>query len=194
MDNIFCENCNNLFDIKTHTNEQEVEVISTSTNVNVDYKELLQKVENDKPLTFDELKTIDIKELMNNEYYKKMAKKGDIKKKIIDMIDDMVNSDEKTNAYMVCQNCGFILPIKPGSRIITKTPEGVNAEYEYINETSYRNKVFINTTPRTKAFTCTNNKCPVYVKKLQPEAVFFRKNMGTYETIYVCVHCLTIKY
>lgn len=198
MDNIFCDNCNNLFNIKTHSNEQEdqetPEVLSTSANINIDYKIILQKVENETPLTIDELKSIDIKELMNNDYYKKLAKKGDIKKKIIDMIDDMVNSDEKTNAYMVCQNCGHTVPIKSGSCIITKTPEGVNAEYEYINETVYRNKVFMNTIPRTHAFTCTNNKCPVYVNKLQPEAVFFRKNVNTYDTIYVCAHCLTIKY
>jgi hypothetical protein len=193
LDNIFCGKCGNLFDIKTQSFEGIPEIVSTSTTANIDYKTILQKVESDKTLTQDELKTIDIKDLINNEYYKKLTKKGEIKKKIIDMIDDMINSDEKTTAFMVCQNCGYTEPIKQRSCILTKITEGSNNTYDYINETVFRNKTFMNTMPRTKDFICSNKTCSMQANKIQPEAIFIRRNKHTYETIYVCCHCLTIK-
>jgi hypothetical protein len=199
LDNIFCGKCGNLFNIKTQSFEEikqpenTPEVLSTSTSANIDYKIILQKVEAGTILTQEELKTIDIKDLINNDYYKKLTKKGDIKKKIIDMIDDMINSDEKTTAFMVCQNCGYTEPIKHQSCILTKTTESMYATYDYINETLYRNKTFMNTMPRTKDFICVNKSCPAIVSKIQPEAIFIRKNKHTYETIYVCCNCLTIK-
>jgi hypothetical protein len=131
--------------------------------------------------------------MVNNDYYKKMSKKGEIKKSIIDMIDDMGNSDDNTQAYMICKNCSFNKTIDPGFRILSKNPEGVTTIHDYVNEASYRNKVHIRTIPITRNFNCPNTECPVYKKMLPPEAIFFRKHANTHETVYVCKRCLSIK-
>jgi hypothetical protein len=206
---IFCEKCDNILDITRTMPIKNNEEIDTDTdtpknlssdeeeeeikNQNVDYETLLKKVEAGKKLSYDELSSINIKDLVKNDYYKKMAKKGEIKKNIIDMIDEMGNTDENVQAYLICKNCGFSKTIEAGLRILSKNPEGVISGHDYINEANYRNKVHIRTMPITRNFKCTNKDCPVYKEGLAPEAIFFRKNNTTHQIIYVCKHCLTIK-
>jgi len=193
---IFCDKCNNILDISRtrikSTTESESGPTSNSEK-EVDYESFLKKVEKGEKLSNDELSLIDTKEIFKNDYYKKMSKKGEIKKSIMDMIDDMGNSDENVQAYMVCNNCAFSKSIDPGFRVLTKQPEGVTATHDYVNEASYRNKVHIRTMPITRNFNCPNKDCPVYKNKLAPEAIFFRKNATSHEIIYVCKRCLTIK-
>lgn len=201
---IYCEKCDNILDI-SRTVVKDIDTLDTETPKNlsseqnsdndedVDYEKLLKKIEDGQKLTNQELRTIDIKEMVKNEYYKKMSKKGEIKKSIIDMIDDLGNADDNTQAFMVCKNCSFNKPIDPGFRVLTKNPEGVTATHDYVNEASYRNRVHIRTMPVTRNFNCPNKECPVYKNNIVPEAIFFRKNPNTYETIYVCKRCLTIK-
>lgn len=202
--NIFCEKCDNILDI-SRAIAKDVDTLDSETPRNlssdqnsdndeeVDYESMLKKIEAGQKLTNDELRSIDIKEMVKNEYYKKMAKKGEIKKSIIDMIDDLGNADDNTQAYMICKNCSFNKTIDPGFRVLSKNPEGVTATHDYVNEASYRNKVHVRTIPITRNFNCPNKECPVYKNKLAPEAIFFRKNANTHETIYVCKRCLTIK-
>ncbi|VBB18403.1 DNA-dependent RNA polymerase subunit Rpb9 [Yasminevirus sp. GU-2018] len=197
-DDIFCEKCGNILDISRAPLAGNDDSVDTPREVSdsddePDYEGILKKVENGEKLTDNELKSIDIKEMVKNEYYKKMTKKGEIKKQIQDMIEDMGNSDENTQAYMVCKNCLFTKPIKAHLRILTKNPEGVTATHDYINEANYRNRVHMGTMPRTRNFHCSNKECKVYTKKLPQEAIFFRKSADTYETIYVCTRCLTVK-
>ena len=150
-------------------------------------------MENGEIVFDEELKKIDIKDLVQDEYYKKMQKKGEVKKKIIDMIDDMGNSDTNKNAYMICKKCSFSKIIESGFRIVSKPPDGSVSYHDFINESFYRNKVHISTMPCTRNFNCPNKNCPVYTKKILPEAIFFRKKTDSYEIIYVCKRCLTIK-
>ena len=217
---IFCEKCDNILDIARSIDKKDNIAIDSATpeelssdtehsNVlsddhsehsdnskeddDVDYEGLLKKLEDGNKLSSDELKIIDIKNMVKNEYYKKMAKKGETKKLIIDMIEDMGNSDENTQAYMVCKNCSFNKSIDAGFKVLSKNPEGITSTNDYVNEASYRNKVHIRTMPITRNFNCPNKECPVYKNNLASEAIFFRKNANTYETIYVCKRCLTIK-
>ena len=200
--NIFCENCDNILDI-SRFNVKNGDILDSETPKNlssnqnsdedVNYESFLKKIEDGEKLSNDDLKSINIKEMVNNDYYKKMSKKGEIKKSIIDMIDDMGNSDDNTQAYMICKNCSFNKTIDPGFRILSKNPEGVTTIHDYVNEASYRNKVHIRTIPITRNFNCPNTECPVYKKMLPPEAIFFRKHANTHETVYVCKRCLSIK-
>jgi hypothetical protein len=200
--NIFCENCDNILDI-SRFNVKNGDTLDSETPKNlssnqnsdedVNYESFLKKIEDGEKLSNDDLKSINIKEMVNNDYYKKMSKKGEIKKSIIDMIDDMGNSDDNTQAYMICKNCSFNKTIDPGFRILSKNPEGVTTIHDYVNEASYRNKVHIRTIPITRNFNCPNTECPVYKKMLPPEAIFFRKHANTHETVYVCKRCLSIK-
>ena len=206
---IFCERCDNILDISrtpfaevhnedgnnTPSTPSTPSTLSTSTSADdtVNYESILKKVENGEKLSDDELKLIDIKDLAKNEYYKKMSKKGEIKKQIADMIEDMGNSDENVRAYMVCHNCGFTKPVIPKFKILTKNPEGVAAEHEYVNEAAIRNRIHMRTMPRTREFTCPNPACPTHTQNVPTEAIFFRKSANTYDTIYVCVSCKTVK-
>lgn len=205
--NIFCENCDNILDIarslkNNNFNDSETPIALSENNISetksdkseINYEYLLKKVENEEVLIDDELKSIDIKDMVKNEYYKKMAKKGEIKKRIIDMIDDMGNSDSNKNAYMICKKCSFSKIIESGFCIVSKSQDGSISYHDYINESFYRNKIHISTMPYTRNFNCPNKECPVYVKKISPEAIFFRKNSESYEIIYVCKRCLTVKY
>jgi hypothetical protein len=202
---IYCDKCDNILDISRTSNKplpdnellsETPKALSSDTNKekeDVDYEAILKKIEKGEKVSNEELGSIDIKDLVKNEYYKKMTKKGEIKKSIIDMIEDMGNADENVHAYMVCKNCGYSKTIDPGFRVMTKNPEGIAATHNYINEASYRNKIHIRTMPITRNFNCPNKNCPVYTNKLPPEAIFFRKNEKSYETVYVCKRCLTIK-
>lgn len=165
----------------------------TKPKSNVDYESLLKKIEDGAKPTNDELREIDIRDMVKNEYYKKMAKKGKIKKSIIDMIDDLDNADDDTNAFMICNNCNYSKNIDPGFRVLSKNPENYIAQNEFVNEDAYRNKVHLRVFPSTRTFNCPNIKCPSKQKNVQSEAIFFRKNANTHETVYVCKKCLTIK-
>lgn len=205
VNDIFCEKCDNILDVsRTSLTKEEVDLNdsqptdtieseSTENKIVVDYENILRKVENDEKLTNEELSSIDIKDMVKDDYYKKLGKKGKIKTQIMEMIDDMRNSDENTSAYLVCQNCAFTKPIKSGLHILTKNPEGVPATHDYINESNYRVRVNMRTMPRTRNFTCQNKNCKGLMQSLPQEAIFFRKSADSYETIYVCTHCLAIK-
>ena len=199
--NIFCDKCDNILDISRFVvkdvdmlESDTPKILSSDDNVaEVNYESILKKVESGQKLTNDELSSIEIKDMVQNDYYKKIIKKGDIKNSIIDMIVDHGNSDDNIQAFLLCKNCNFSKPIEPNFCILSKNPEGVAATYDYVTDASYRNKVHVRTIPITRNFNCPNTKCPVYTNNLAPEAIFFRKNNTTYETIYVCKRCLTIK-
>jgi hypothetical protein len=208
---IFCENCNNILDVTRSVikkdmfgdseGDQDLDQAKDQKPVQnpeqnlvaVDYDTLLKKLEDGKKLTGDELSSIDVKEMVKSEYYKKMVKKGEIKKMIIDMQEDQGNSDENTRAYLICRNCAFTKVIENKFRVLSKNPEGSVAEHEFIDEANLRLKSHIRTMPVTRYFNCPNKKCPTYTENLASEAVFFRKNTNVYETIYVCRRCLTVK-
>lgn len=208
---IFCENCNNILDISRTIYTTNNETLNTETpntvtdtdddvnnevhidDDNTNYEFLLKKLEDGKTLTPEELLSINIKNMVSNEYYRKMSKKGYYKKKIIELIEDLGNSDDNTQAYMYCKNCAYNRPIPSRFRVISKNPEGVASVHDYINEANYRLKVHMKTIPRTRNFKCPNSSCDSNAGKLPTEAAFFSRNNTSYEKIYVCVNCLTIK-
>jgi hypothetical protein len=208
VNDIFCEKCDSILDISKKPNRQPDTLdsdVETPKDVssdeesnddkkenNVDYEHILKKMEKGETLTNDELQTIDVKELVKNEYYKKLAGKGDIKKKLIDMIEDAGNSDENTHAYMVCKNCSFSKKMESGYKVVTKNPEGSNTDSEIINEVMLRNRIHFGPHPRSREFDCPNKSCPTHKSGTPTEAIFVRKHQNTHETIYVCTECLTV--
>jgi DNA-directed RNA polymerase subunit M/transcription elongation factor TFIIS len=201
----FCENCNNLLTISKsidHISKQSLldgdtpSELSEDTEkkIDIDYKQILQDVENDNEIDSDILEQIDINDMMKNSYYKKMNNKGSIKKKIIDMKQDNENTDDNINSYLVCDNCAYYKKINNKFHVLGKNVNGTISKFDYIDENVYRNKVHLRIIPRTRNFKCLNKKCPNNIKKRAHEAAFFRKDKTTYENIYVCVACLTIKH
>lgn len=158
----------------------------------VNYKDIIKKVENGQKLTNDEILSINVKDMIQDEYYRKINQKNKIKKLIIDMIDDLGNSDENVQAYLLCTNCYYHRPIDQGFRIMSKNQEGTAYTHDYVNEALYRNYAYQRTLPITRNFKCTNELCPSNKDNVVPEAVFLRKD-NTYNIIYVCKYCKSIK-
>lgn len=216
----FCERCNNILDISrsisneymisdtpdTLSETTDTDNVTDAANTDVtdtntlgtvtdttDYEDILRKIEKGQKLSEEEIMSIDIKELVQDDYYKKMGQKNKIKKIISDMIEDQDNADDKTQAYYVCKNCYYHKKIQPGTRVLSKNAESSGSNVDnIINESTYRNRVHQRTIPSTRNFNCSNDKCPSHTNKVASEAKFFRM-AGTYNVVYVCVHCLTIK-
>jgi len=190
----FCENCNTILDIRKTIKEEIIVKDEKKEKIIIDYKVLLDKVLNNEKLSFDELKMIDLKELVENKYYKNLSGKGEIKKTIIEMIEEMGNTDENINSYFFCNNCNYSKKIDNETKIFSKNQINTIEENEYVDPSYYRNKVFSNTIPITRNFICPNEKCESNTGKKPTEAIFFRKNKYSYKLIHVCKICLEIQY
>ena len=203
VSDIFCEECDNILDITRSVpkgndtlDTETPNTVSSDTEEEVEeisYEPILKKLEAGERPTDQELESVDLRRLVKDEYYRKMSGKSDIKKRLIDMIEELRNADNNTQAFLFCKNCAYSRVIKPNTRIMSKNPEGVASTHDYVNEANYRNKVHIRTIPCTRNFNCPNSECPGRKGKVPIEAVFFRKNANTYETVYVCKNCKTIK-
>ncbi len=121
-----------------------------------------------------------------------MNNKGKLKKQLIDMIDDMGNTDVNIHAYHMCSNCLYNVPVISGFHIMTKAPEGSTAVKEYEDLSKYRNFVYSNVYPRTRNFKCNNKECDTNKKGTPTEAIFFRIG-DTYQVVYICTVCHDIK-
>lgn len=154
----------------------------------VNYELLISKVENDQTLTDEELASINIKRMIKTDYYKSLKNKSVIKKKIIDMIEDMSNSDSNSDCYQFCCNCGFSRKTENGFVIATRYSKSgsINNENKFFDKHNVRNKKQIRTYRRTRQFKCGNPNCPSNNGK-PPEASMIREK-GSYRMIYVCAY------
>jgi len=192
FDSMFCEKCYNLYDITL----KSTSVSDVKKDIVINYEDILTRIGNNETVSNDELLAIDMKELMNNEFYKRMAKKGEIKKTLINLISDAENSDEQNQFYMMCTNCGHNKVIPDDYKIMSKNLEGnSNLSYkEDIDDATYRVKTHMGPYKHTRNFNCPNKKCICHTDNdIAPEAICCRKNNTTYEILYVCCHCKTIK-
>jgi DNA-directed RNA polymerase subunit RPC12/RpoP len=199
----YCERCNTIMSITRNLNNYGVKLdtetpdtVSDTDEIKIDddfYERVLKLIVEDKDITDDDLNNINLVDITKTPYYKKMDGKGEIKKKIIAMKEDLDNSDINVDAYLVCSNCHFNKKIPNQFLVLTKNPEGVADTYDYIDEDMHRNKIYSRTFPRTRNFSCSNKSCPSKKKGVTPEACFFRKR-NMFQTVFVCVHCSTIKY
>jgi hypothetical protein len=156
------------------------------------YEAVLKAIENETPLTDDQLEKIDVKRMIKTEYYRSLKSKSAIKKKILAMIEDMGNSDDNTTFYLFCTNCGYSRALDPGFHIMSKNPEGVASIHDYSDESKLRIAVHTGIYPRTREFTCPNDKCVTLQKGTPTEACMMRDG-DSYKMIYVCTDCLSIK-
>jgi hypothetical protein len=155
------------------------------------YENILKTVEREETLTEDQVANIDIKRMIKTDYYKSLKSKSDIKKKILTLIEDMSNSDENTNFYLFCTNCGYNRPLDTGFHIMSKNPEGVASIHDYSDDSSTRNDIHTGIYPRTREFKCPNDKCESNHGK--PTEACMMRDGDTYKMVYVCTTCLTIK-
>ena len=93
------------------------------------------------------------------------------------------------NAYFFCDNCNYNTKLEPGTIIFkTSTLSNLEEDKEIIIS-----RVLDRTLPRTKDFTCPNQKCKTnkdYNDKNR-EAVFYRPYSNSYKLKYICCICKT---
>ena len=214
----FCVNCNTILEItktlpidvvesdtdeKLFASSTPAELSDTSDSGEEDdekmeideefYEDILKRVESGEKLSAENINDIDVKKMIKSEYYKSIKSKSDIKKKILTMIEDMGNSDEATVFYFFCNKCGYHRPIDPGYSIVTKNSADKPSMHEYSDPAKLRNIVHFGIYPRTREFTCPNDKCVSKKGGVPTEAVMCRPGK-THKTVYVCQHCLSIKH
>lgn len=97
---------------------------------------------------------------------------------------DIKKKDELVVQFS-CANCGHAEKIKPQtllfSNIIDKSMDDMDEDISHY--------VYDNTLPRTRAYTCLNEKCISHKDPSKKEALFFR-NKNSYKLTYMCVICL----
>jgi hypothetical protein len=198
---IYCPNCNYILEItKSIKDINKIEdttpdTLSTENEelVKVDYETIIKKVQKGENPTNEELESIDIVDIIKDPYYKKLSNKGEIKKIILELIEDMGNADDNIQCYVFCKTCGYNKKMKNNFNVLVRKKDNLYDRKDKNIESNYRNKVHMRTMPSTRNFKCNNNECPSIKNKVSSEAIFFRKNSNSYETIYVCKRCLSIK-
>lgn len=158
------------------------------------YQRILSKVEADEELTDDQITRIEIKDMIKSQYYRDLKSKSAIKKKILTMIEDMGNSDDNTEFYLFCSNCGYSRTLDSNFHVLSKNAEGVASTHDYFDEDKTRLIVHSGIYPRTREFNCPNKDCSSQkgAPTTSTEACMVR-DANSYHMTYVCVNCLTVK-
>ena len=185
----FCPTCKNTFDISKSITINTA-AIGGANKIN--YNELIDNIIDEK---YDEniIKDSDfnLNEITKNENYKKLKKNQ--KEFIINAIQNILpNSESNLDqdivdgiAYFRCNNCSYVEPIPPKTKIYAKTVSNT------IIDTNYKNMIYSNIIPYTRKYTCPNSKCESHTDDTKREAKFFRLN-GTYKLKFICMACDTI--
>jgi RNase P subunit RPR2 len=89
----------------------------------------------------------------------------------------------ESQAYFVCNSCGYYKPIVAGTLLYTK-------QYDESNDDEfddYHLLIYDNTLPRTYKYICQNKKCETHKNPDSKEAVIYKNNK--YKVLYVCTVC-----
>lgn len=94
-------------------------------------------------------------------------------------------------AYFKCSNCGYSQEIEPGTMIMSRASEYEKTDYA-LDKSSYRDMIYDATLPHTRNYICPNKDCKSQKDYNIREAVWFKPNRHTYDTIFVCCVCQTV--
>lgn len=213
----FCSKCNNFYDITKFGNQKGGDILiggATSSETsessesimspkNIDkndiYNILVNKVMQNETDTIKpaDIEKIHMGELFKHPAYKKL--KQSEKEYVFNSLSDLLPKEqkkileEKTDstvenlAYFLCNNCGNMEKIMPGTLIFSKTSQAISQSYSTSDSKEMVNSDIL---PRTKKYLCPNKSCLSYKDPKKKEAVFFRKN-NSFEIKYICVECKT---
>lgn len=185
---VFCPNCDTILDIsKTSSTEQE-----GGANYKVLFKKILAQTLSDEDIKI--IKKINLSDINKNTDYKSFATKE--KEFIYNSIKDILNVPvskskgklrEITEAFYICNNCGYIKKIKPNTKILSKRVAGISQNY---NSRDVRSMVHNNILPFTRNYICPNKECESHKKHEKREAKFKRR-LNSYKVMYICTACGT---
>nr|QBK88650.1 MAG: putative DNA-dependent RNA polymerase subunit 9 [Mimivirus LCMiAC01] len=206
-----CPKCNNLFDI-THSFATLTSTTTTKKQVGGadKYSELIKNflIDNDKAITSDDIKDLDLSKLYNHSAYKQLQptektillgrlkiipglSSSKIQKitKEHKKIGRTLHAEEKSGkAYFKCTNCGYSKKIRPGTEIYSKTSDVIDSPMlAHVSG----DMVYSNILPRTRNYICPNKKCESHSNPSKKKAVFYRVG-NSYKVKYICTLCKTM--
>jgi len=198
----FCPNCDNAFDI-TRSSIQAGGEMSESTSASYadstdKYDVLIDKILKNN-VSYDDIKTISLDELLKSGQYKKLSASN--KEQIFNKTQDLlpkdkkkisnlkIDNDEQRNiAFFVCNNCGYTKKINDGTLILSRTSDNITQFYK---TDDYDDMVYSDIIPRTRNYVCPNKQCETHKNIGKREAIFFRMN-NSFAIKYMCTFCKTL--
>jgi hypothetical protein len=188
---MFCDNCLNLMAITSNVfNDSDKTTIKTDsiTQTNKYYEiteDDINNLLNNGEINFD-ITQESYNNLIESELFNSFD--NNVKTKIINRLMDKLNKNKKNNKnivsnknyYFYCNNCGFNVDIKPQTLIYSNIT--TNIDNNFLN---YKHD---KTLPKTKNYTCVNEKCTTHKNPLTKEATFYRIDK-TYDIRYICHIC-----
>lgn len=180
----YCPKCLNIYNITKTLNN-----VTQSGGVNLD--ELVTKVLNNENI--DDIKLDDLNELKLSSNFKKLSNKQ--KDFVYNTLSEKVSKHIKNevpiqrNMYFICKNCGNSESIKEGTMIVSKEKQNTNID----NNSNFNVKEYLNMNvlPRTRQYSCPNDKCNSHKDKNVKSALFMRLP-DSYKMRYICEACETV--
>lgn len=165
-----------------------------------DVASLIQDIMNSKIVDPDRANQIGIDRITKDTAFKELtvANRDTVVNTVADMLPDNkkiqqikkdgVESSKHNLAHFLCTNCGFTKPVAPRTKIFSKVSDKLSQNYTSGN---YKDMLHSSIAPRTRKYTCPNERCESHKDPEKREAVFIRKN-NSYEVVYICTACETV--
>jgi len=193
-------------------NKKKVEDDNVSESSDFDVS-VTQSLSTSKRKKTSEITQIDIKNILNGEDYElelsdfvidDITKNPSFKQldenektlvfnRLYERLDSKVKSKQKgdnvfkgNESYFICKNCGHHAKI-PKHTLIMSRSKGISTD-SYTGNIKYDNYKYDHSLPRTKKYTCINDKCPTHKDPTKKMAVFSRIG-NTLVLKFVCLEC-----
>ena len=188
----YCPKCLNIYNI--------TKSIKTSDNQTGGSKldDIIEKILSNEDIEEEKTNKLDEDDLIQLnkiDSFKKLQNKQ--KDYVFNYLNDIIQKKKPANKdnkiakkmYFICKSCGNNEPIKEGSMIISRQS---NKEITNENDTGFNPKEYLemNIYPRTRQYSCLNDKCVSHKNSEKKSAMFMRIN-GTYKIRYICEACET---
>ena len=186
----YCPKCLNIYNI--------TKSIKTSDNQTGGSKldDIIEKILSNEDIEEEKTNKLDEDDLIQLnkiDSFKKLQNKQ--KDYVFNYLNDIIQKKKSANKdnkiakkmYFICKSCGNNEPIKEGSMIISR-----QSNKEITNDTGFNPKEYLqmNIYPRTRQYSCLNDKCVSHKNSEKKSAMFMRIN-GTYKIRYICEACET---
>jgi len=182
----YCPKCLNIYNItKSLKNKDQVGGAKLEDIVDKILKN--EDIENYK---FDENDLDDLPRLQN---FKKLTNKQ--KDFVYNFINELIEKKPKKETknmphremYFLCKNCGNSETIKEGTIIVSReSSRNVSLD----NNFNAKEYLQMNILPRTRQYSCPNDKCESH-KKAEVKSAVFMRLPNTYKVRYICESCET---
>lgn len=188
----FCKKCNNILDISRSAPKQIIvgeetpTTISDSTGNNQNSK-IVNKFLSGKNIDYEDIKFVTLDGLQKSEPFllKLTSKERDSLTKIIKELEG--DTDDATSAFKICKNCYYYEQITKTTLIISRMNNSTTSGF--LDSSKYSFMKHDKSLPHTREYTCVNKNCQTHKNPGKKSAVWFRPELDSFVTYYVCEEC-----